>query len=576
MIREIDINFTTIIDLLSKILEDKRIYLKAKNIDLQHLNNKYILIADLIKELSIEKYKCIYYRSDDKIYKKKLKQLYILLQDIKYKYNKVKTIIEEPNKKEEDIISLVEISDILFSSNIECEYSEIICEKLKNSIYEIRDYFWINNFINGIKESNIINNYLKYKRINNIERFEYIKGDISYEDIDRVQYKIDCLLNNKYALMPPIYVNNFSDNFITSNFSLDINDSDLLKSILDMTIDSTEAVKIKWYHYLNRKKLKQVKNYNEKILTEQKTMRKIIFEQYKENIDSLKMYVKSFEFLKSVITENYFNKIYNYIYDENEMYIFLKSLSNNLYLFKELITITNEINNLSDKERELLDLCYYKYDTISKYKEKLYSLPTMVLINNFKRYKENYKKSNVKKENLDNLIDDLNNDLSILNLFSSSNFNAFSALITVNDTTQIDDKSSNEVYILNNFEYDDCIHYIDESLDNKVENLEIEVDNYDIVKFIKGTIANLGYKIIQNYKFELINLEIAVVNPKDPNKIVYIFIDCFQVNSYYTIRKLSYIKKKNIPIIYCWSDDFVINRNIEVLKLKTTLRTLLP
>lgn len=575
MIREIDINFTTIIDLLSKILEDKRIYLKAKNIDLQHLNNKYILIADLIKELSIEKYKCIYYRSDDKIYKKKIKQLYILLQDIKYKYNKVKTIIEEPNKKEEDIISLVEISDILFSSNIECEYSEIICEKLKNSIYEIRDYFWINNFINGIKESNIINNYLKYKRINNIERFEYIKGDISYEDIDRVQYKIDCLLNNKYALMPPIYVNNFSDNFITSNFSLDINDSDLLKSILDMTIDSTEAVKIKWYHYLNRKKLKQVKNYNEKILTEQKTMRKIIFEQYKENIDSLKIYVKSFEFLKSVITENYFNKIYNYIYDENEMYIFLKSLSNNLYLFKELITITNVINNLSDKERELLDLCYDKYDTISKYKEKLYSLPTMVLINNFKRYKENYKKSNVKKENLDNLIDDLNNDLSILNLFSSTNFNSFSALITVNDITQIDDKSSNEVYILNNFEYDDCIHYIDESLDNKIENLEIEVDNYDIVKFIKGTIANLGYKIIQNYKFELINLEIAVVNPKDPNKIVYIFIDCFQINSYCTIRKLSYIKKKNIPIIYCWSDDFLINRNIEVLKLKTTLRTLL-
>ena len=575
MIREIDINFTTIIDLLSKILEDKRIYLKAKNIDLQHLNNKYILIADLIKELSIEKYKCIYYRSDDKIYKKKIKQLYILLQDIKYKYNKVKTIIEEPNKKEEDIISLVEISDILFSSNIECEYSEIICEKLKNSIYEIRDYFWINNFINGIKESNIINNYLKYKRINNIERFEYIKGDISYEDIDRVQYKIDCLLNNKYALMPPIYVNNFSDNFITSNFSLDINDSDLLKSILDMTIDFTEVVKIKWYHYLNRKKLKQVKNYNEKILTEQKTMRKIIFEQYKENIDSLKIYVKSFEFLKSAITENYFNKIYNYIYDENEMYIFLKSLSNNLYLFKELITITNVINNLSDKERELLDLCYDKYDTISKYKEKLYSLPTMVLINNFKRYKENYKKSNVKKENLDNLIDDLNNDLSILNLFSSTNFNLFSALITVNDITQIDDKSSNEVYILNNFEYDDCIHYIDESLDNKVENLEIEVDNYDIVKFIKGTIANLGYKIIQNYKFELINLEIAVVNPKDPNKIVYIFIDCFQINSYYTIRKLSYIKKKNIPIIYCWSDDFLINRNIEVLKLKTTLRTLL-
>lgn len=576
MIREIDINFTTIIDLLSEILEDKRLYLKGKNIDLQHLNNKYILIADLIKELSIEKYKCIYYRSDNKMYKKKIKQLYILLQDIKYKYNKAKTIIEEVNIKDKDIISIVEISNILFTSKIECESSEITCEKFKNNTYEIIDYFWINNFINKIKDSNIINNYLKYKKINNIERFEYIKDDISYDDIERVQYKIDCLLNNKYALIPPIYMNNFSDYFITSNFSLDINDSDLLKSILDITIDNTEVVKVKWYHYLNRKKLNQVKNYNQKILTEQKTMKKIIFEQYKENIDSLKMYVKSFEFLKSVINEDYFNKIYDYIYDENEMYIYLKELSNKLYLFKELITITDEINNISEKERELLTLCYDRYDTISKYKEKLYSLPKMLLINNFKKYKENYKKSNIKKENLDNLIDDLNNDLSILNLLYLTTFNSFSDLIMVNDITEIDDKTSNEVYILNNFEYDDCIRYIDESLDNKVENLEIEVYNYDIVKFIKETISSLGYKIIQNYKFELINLELVVVNPKDHDKIVYIFIDCFQINSFYTIRKLSYIKNKNIPIIYCWSDDFLINRNIEVLKLKTTLRTLLP
>lgn len=576
MIREIDINFTTIIDLLSEILEDKRLYLKGKNIDLQHLNNKYILIADLIKELSIEKYKCIYYRSDNKMYKKKIKQLYILLQDIKYKYNKAKTIIEEVNIKDKDIISIVEISNILFTSKIECESSEITCEKFKNNTYEIIDYFWINNFINKIKDSNIINNYLKYKKINNIERFEYIKDDISYDDIDRVQYKIDCLLNNKYALIPPIYMNNFSDYFITSNFSLDINDSDLLKSILDITIDNTEVVKVKWYHYLNRKKLNQVKNYNKKILTEQKTMKKIIFEQYKENIDSLKMYVKSFEFLKSVINEDYFNKIYDYIYDENEMYIYLKELSNKLYLFKELITITDEINNISEKERELLTLCYDRYDTISKYKEKLYSLPKMLLINNFKKYKENYKKSNIKKENLDNLIDDLNNDLSILNLLYLTTFNSLSDLIMVNDITEIDDKTSNEVYILNNFEYDDCIRYIDESLDNKVENLEIEVYNYDIVKFIKEAISSLGYKIIQNYKFELINLELVVVNPKDHDKIVYIFIDCFQINSFYTIRKLSYIKNKNIPIIYCWSDDFLINRNIEVLKLKTTLRTLLP
>ena len=90
MIREIDINFTTIIDLLSKILEDKKICLKAKNVDLQHLNNKYILIASIIKEITVENYIGIYYNSNDKIYKKKLKQLYIILRDIKYKYNKAK------------------------------------------------------------------------------------------------------------------------------------------------------------------------------------------------------------------------------------------------------------------------------------------------------------------------------------------------------------------------------------------------------------------------------------------------------------------------------------------------------
>ncbi|SCK04687.1 Uncharacterised protein [uncultured Clostridium sp.] len=571
MIKEIDINLTTITNLLSKIIEDKKLYIKAKNIDFQFLNNKYILMSSLIRELSVENFICIHYMADEKLSKKKIKQLYILLQDIKYKFNKAKAIIDNQTIGERYPLTLTEITDVLLLSNVECNYLTRNYENLKNNIYEIKDYFWINNFVNKIKGSNIINSYLKYKKLNNSDRFKYMQDDISYEDIDRVYYKLNCLLNNKYALIPPIFINDFTDYFINSNFSLDINDSELLKSVLDIKIDNIEAVKVKWYQYFDRKKLKLVKEYNEKILTKQKTMRNIIFSQYKENIESLKMYVKSFEFLKSVINESYFNRIYDYMYDENEMYIYLKKLSTNIYLFKELIKIRNEMKTLSDKERELLDFCFDKYDTISIYKSKLYSIPTMIIKNHFKIYKENHKKSNITKDELDNLIVNLNHDITLLKSFLYSLDN----LIIVDDITEIDDKNTKEVYSINKFEYDDCISYIDESLNNKIANQEIEGNDYEIVKLIKETITNLGYKIVQNYKLGLINLELAVVNPKDINEIVYIFIDCFQVNTYYSIRKLSYIKEKNIPIIYCWSDDFIINRNVEVFKLKTQLETLL-
>lgn len=575
MIREIDINFTTIIDLLSKILEDKKICLKAKNVDLQHLNNKYILIASIIKEITVENYIGIYYNSNDKIYKKKLKQLYIILRDIKYKYNKAKKIIEQQINKDKNIYSIVEISNILFASNIEYNYAEITHEALRNSNYEIKDLIWISKFINNIKESNIINSYLKYKKINNSDKLKNIKDNISYDEIKRVQYKLDCLLNNKYALAPPIYINDFTDYFITSNFPLDISEEQLLKYISDIQIDNKQVVKLKWYNYFNRKKLIEVKNYNKKILSEHESMKKIIFEQYKENIASLKMYVKSFEFLKSIVKDSYFDRIYNYLYDENEMFIYLNTLSNNLSLFKERIVITNEIKALSDKEIELLDFCYDKYDTISKYKEKLYSLPTIIIEDYLKEHRYEYNKSDIRRENLDELIVKLNKDIDILKLFFYDNFNILSNLIIVNDIKEIENIKSNEFYILNKFECDDCIHYIDESFEGRVENCEVEVHDYYIIKFIKETITNLGYKIVENYRINQVNLELAVVNPKQCSKIVYVFIDCFQINSYYTIRKLSYIKEKNIPIIYCWSDDFLINKNIELLKLKMSLKTLL-
>lgn len=570
MIREIDINFTTITDLLYKIIEDKKLYLKVKNIDLQSLNNKYILISDIFKELSLENYICICCKTDDKVSKKNFKQLYILLQDIKYKYTKAKTLLEEATTKENDIPSIIEMTNILLLSNIQYNYSEVICENLKNNIYEIKDYFWINNFINKIKKSNIINSYLKYKKLTSKDRFVYIKNNISYEDIDRVHYKLNCLLNNKYALTPPIYMNDFTNYFIKCNFSLDIKDSELLKSILDIKIETTKTVKIKWYHYFNRKKLTEFKHYNEKILTSQKTIRKTIFEQYKENIDSLKMYIKSFDFLKSVISDSYFNRIYDYLYDENEMYVYLKTISNNLYLFKELLKITHEVSIFSDKEKEVLDFCYDKYDTINKYKYKLYNLPTVLLVN----YLENYKKSNIKKDNLDNIIFDLNKDISLLKSLLINNLDLISNSISINDISNIEDNNLNEVYLVDKFESDDYINFIHESISNKISTVEIEDYNYAIVKFIKETICNLGYKIVENYKYEQLNLEIAVVSSKDPNKIVYIFIECFQSYSYDTIRKLSYIKEKNIPIIYCWCDDFLINRNIEIIKLKTRLRSL--
>lgn len=577
MDKEIDMNLSTIIDLFNKILENKKLYLKTKDIDLEYLANKYIFISDLVKEISKENYICIYYDCDNKVCKKRLEQFIILLKGIRCKYNKAKNIIEAITYKGSDNISLMEMSNILFRQNIEDYNVEIIYERLKNSNYSIYDYWWINNFIDNIKDSKIINYYLKYRKFDNRDKFNDLYDNISYNEITNVQYKLDCLLNNKYALIPPIYINNFTNYFISSKFSLDISEGELLNYISNLTIDNNNEMKeLKWYHYLNRKKYTEIRHYNRDILNKYETIKKTIFNQYKENIESLTMYVKSFDFLKPVIKESYFNKIYECLYDENEMFTFLKNISNTLSLYKSFLSIINQINKLSDQELELLNLCYNKNDTISKYKKKLFILPSILILYSFQSYEETLSKSDIKKDTLDTLITQLKNDLDMLSkLFFNNNFDLLSYIKIVEDVSKIEEAESTTSYILKKVEYDDCTRYIDETLESNLDNFEISSSNYEIIKFIKESITNLGYKIVQNFKLDLINLELIVFNPNDPNLIVYIFIDSMVISSYDTIRKLSYIKGRNIPIVYCWSDEFFINRNLEILKLKTKLKNLL-
>ena len=584
MNKEININLDTIIDLLSKLLKDKKLYLKVKKEDLQLLKNKYVFIDDLVKEINKENYIICYNYDDIPSYNKILKQIYILLIDIKYKYNKIKDILNITRHIEIDNISIIEINNILFNLNLGNEYSKTILEKLKTNRYNISDYLWITNFINKIKNTKIINYYLKYQKFNNNNIFKNLNTNISQDEIKKVQHKLECLLNNKYALIPPIYMNEFTDYFINLNLPLNISESELFNYISDLKLNTNAIIKPKWYQYLNKKRYNEIKIYNKTILEENESIKKDILNQYKENLDYLKIYISSFYFLKEVINENYFKEIYSYLYDENAMYTFIKNIYNTLTLYKEFLSIKEHLDSISFQEFELLSFCYDKNDTIKKYKEKLFILPSTLLLISLQNSKELLSIPNLKRDVLDTLIVQLNNNISILsNLIYSNKFNILSSIRVIQDMSVINKALQDSVYIFSETEHDQRLSYIEAYFKNKNLNFEISpynqtsILNYQLIKFIKETTTNLGYKVVQDYKFESINLELVVFNPKNPKLIVYFFIDCMhsQSNLYFIINKLSYIREKNIPIIYCWSDYFIENRNKEILKLKTTLKGLL-
>ena len=578
MSKEININLTTIIDLFSDILENKKIYLSTKDLDLEYLNHKYIFINNLLNKINKDNNFIIYCNYDDKIYKKRLKKIIIILRNIVHTYNKIKVLIESTISKDSSNMSLVDMSNILFNLTLEDDELNKFYEKIKNSNYEIIEYCWISNFIYDMKDSSLISDYLKYNKFNQYNKFKYLNEDISYDEISNIEYKLNCLLNNKYALTPPIYINNFTSYFIDSKFSLNISESELLSQISNLNVDDnySKFKKIKWYHYLNRKKYNKLKSYNNDILEKRENIKKSMFNQYKENLEALNLYVKSFEFLKYVIKDSYFNKIYDYLYDENDMFSFLKSISETLSIYKEFLSIKNHINKLTNRELELLDFCYNKNDTIDNYKKRVFIFPNILILYHFKNSIATLSQHDINRENMDTLIMQLNNDLDILSkLLYNDNYDLLSYLKIDEDISNTGYNKYEDHYVLKQVEYDECLMYIDDYLKSNIYKSEIYSSNHQIVKFIKSTITNLGYKIVENFKLDGIILDLIVFNSKNPKSIIYIFIDTMVINSYDTIRKLSYIKGKNIPIIYCWSDEFFINKNLEILKLNIKLENLL-
>lgn len=577
MNKEININLDTIIKLIDKLIDNKTLYLNTKDIDFNCLDNKYTFMNNFIKEISGYNYISISYDSDKPSYKKALEQYALILRDILMKYNKVKNIIESSTYRKNDNISLVEMIDILLNLKIDKQYMDILYEKIENSHFTIRDYGWIKSFIENIRDTNLIKSYLKYKKFNNSYKFNDLKNNISCDDITNALYKLECLLNNEYALIPPIYENDFTKYFINANFSLSISENELINYISNLKIDyNCEPKKLKWYHYLNRKKCTEVKLYNKAITDEYNNIKKTMCNQYKENIESLNLYVNSFDFLKDFLNESYFNKIYNYIYDENEMYIFLKNIFNTLSLYKEIISIQNQIYTLNDKERELLDLCYDKNDTISKYTEKLFTLPSILILLNFKMIEEDSAEITIKRDLLDTLIIQLNNDLDILSkLINKNNYISILKINTFEYISEIEESSSITNYILKTLEYDDSIRYIDEFFTNNLTFNKKHDTTSNMLKFLREKIEGLGYRVVEDYTFNSINLEFVVFHPSNPNRIIYIFMDSLVSKTYDIIKKLSYIKQLNIPIIYCWADEFFINQNIETVNLKEKLKYLL-
>lgn len=568
--KKININLTTIIELLNELLEGKSLYLSTDEINYSNFNNIYYIIENLFKSNIVENNIIISCKNNSSS-KKMLKQLIILLRDIKAKFNKIQNIVALPGYYVSSAIDTTEMINTLFSLNTNNEYFKILYNNIENNKYNITDYNWINTFINNAKDKNIVNCYLKFRKFNKSNTFKYINENICFNDITEVKHKLECLLNNKYAMIPPIYMNEFTELFLKANFSLEIKDDDLLNYISNLPIDNKNKYKkIKWYDYINLSKYKEIKEYNKSILTSYENKKKLIFDQFKENIVALNVYIKSFDFLKKVVNENCFNKIYSAMYDENEMFIFLNDILTNLNSYADFISIKNQISRISDEEIELLNFCYDQNDTFKSYKTKLNLFPSALVLFYYNSYKENTNVGNCIRDSLNNLISQLN--ISINSLFEIAN--NLHSIFSMENLNTLDKISVDDSYSLISFEDDKYTKYIDVIVTNKFKSLEYYL-NCSIIKFIKGSIVDLGYRVMDNFKFNSVNLELVAYNFNSPEKIVYIFIDSFITNSNNAILKLGYLTKNNIPIIYCFTDELFNDRNLVQLNIKTNLKNFL-
>lgn len=510
---------------------------------------------------------------DESIIKKAL----VINREIEVKINKIIKIYHTFINKGDQGESLVDLysftGQILSNQDNRYEYN-IFFEGINAFMNKNKDYISeaIKNEINNI----VIKNFIKYKRFASNHLFSIINEDVAISDIDNLLLKLKGLLNNSFALSPPIFINKYTEDFIQEDFDIDLIDEETIYELSQKVYSKhnskniTEKVNLLWYkpsswvsYFLKNKKYKLYKEEEIKGQLE-------IFNEYKENIDNLRLFRNSFYFISKVIKEDYLNKIKLYLLREDELWTYLNNLEKVINIYKEYRIIERTIENLDNVALDLLEYCYKEYKSYEELLEILKFIPTFYKYQSIKHLESKNKlvMRNYHKiiQYIDELWITLNYEKELL--IPAIELSYSYPIITV-------EENYSKEFIKRYEKSFDSIYYED-TFGNNVSICEKRaMHDYPLRSEVIKLILSLGYKVIKNYKLNNKTLDIIVVDPKNDENIIALYFDYMKTFEMSDINYLLWLRSLSIKTIIIWSKDWWEDKNGQISKLKYLLNNYL-
>ena len=476
--------------------------------------------------------------------------------------------------------------------------SPIVIEGDSSKIIKEVDYLIKNKYVNS---------FIKYKKFKNNRKFDIIRNNINKDDINKVISKLSGILNNTFAFIPPIYFNEYTNDFQSKkvyyeNYS-DAQIKELVKSINykhnKEVLDEAES--FKWYKCFGIKKYKEMTIKKKELYKEYKEKEELIYNQYIENIENLNMFSRSFSFVNKVYEDEVLGEINKRIANEEDLYNYIKDIKETLSIYKDYLELENSIEMLSEVSKELLNYIYEKLTNKNDLDSILEFIPNYYYYKQIEAIENNnidtINSYNKLYEKIARLNEGLKSYDKILLKALRKSWNKETRIFSEENNIKLNeldiDKLTDERYAEENIYFllkifpiaiFDEKQYIEnkEKIDGFFsltirqsdlidisDNKEVkcnEICNENLDRSIFKMLNNLGYTIFQ--KEDDISI-IYVDFGKAENKVIYInnkdFFD------YKELIKIIELMNSGCKVVFVWYRNWWMNKNEEVQKIHKLL-----
>ena len=219
----------------------------------------------------------------------------ILIREIKAKVKKIIKVYNSFSQVDPCSYSLIQLYK-LTEQNINYKDNEyrFFTTMNKSLIFQWSNHENILKLSQYILNENLLTIYFKYMKFKDNKIFSSLRKNVKIEELNIAINKLSALLNNSFALLPPIYSNIYSEDFINSDiYNKSLSEEELENEVKRINFNHNGHLITK---YTNNNISYWIKGliYRDKkneAFNKYYAYEREIFKQFKENIDCLNIYI---------------------------------------------------------------------------------------------------------------------------------------------------------------------------------------------------------------------------------------------------------------------------------------------